>query len=44
VLRARDVPGRKFLGLADVDDHGAVIHLLADGGRVHFLDPALYLA
>jgi hypothetical protein len=38
------VPGRPLLRLADVDDHGAVTDLLAYGGRIDLVDPALDLA
>jgi hypothetical protein len=39
-----DVPGAPLLGLADVDDHRAVPDLLAHGGGIDLVDPALELA
>jgi hypothetical protein len=41
---ARDVPGAPLLGLAHVDDDGAVGHLVADLGGIDLVDPALDLA
>ena len=44
VLGAGDVTLGELLGLADVDDRRAVVHLLVHGRRIDLVDPVLDLA
>jgi len=44
VLRAGEHPRRQLLGLADVDDDGALLQELLDLSRIDLVDFALHLA